>query len=487
MENKDPETEKIEENKEEVKKQYSAFFESIKTFLIDLLDIREGTDQKETIQKIKDGIQVKSHTAWILIFSILIASIGLNTSSTAVVIGAMLISPLMGPILGIGLSIGINDIDTLKRSLINLGVMVGLSLTSSFIFFSIPLFQEATPEILARTQPDVRDVLIAITGGLALIVALSRRKELTNTIAGIAIATALMPPLCTAGFGLATWNFKFFGGAMFLFTINTIFIALATFVIVKFLNFPMVRYINSEKRRRISQIASTVALIIFGFSIYLFYGLFKKNQYIQNAQKYIEVLGESTGAGIIKTEVDYTTRKIKIIVLGHNIKKAELPSWEAKLPLFGLRETTLEIHQDEETSKLIDEINTIKSSYIKNQELIATKEESIAQKDDKIRVLSDALEKIKKRQIPFSSISEEAKINYDGLKTISFSNLINTNFKTIDTIPVFYIQWYDSIQDIDRQEIQLKRWLKKRLELDSLKLYNLSAKNKLFLNSKKIN
>jgi len=320
MENKDQDNEKLDEHKKEVKQNYTAFFESIKTFLINLLDIREGTDKKETIEKIQDGIQVKSHTAWILIFSILIASIGLNTSSSAVVIGAMLISPLMGPILGIGLSIGINDIDTLRKSLLNLGIMVGLSLSSSFIFFSIPLFQEATPEIIARTQPDVRDVLIAITGGLALIIALSRRKELTNTIAGIAIATALMPPLCTAGYGLATLNFKFFGGAMFLFTINTIFIALATFVIVKFLNFPVVRYINSGKRRRISQIASSVALIILGFSIYLFYGLFKKNQYVQNAEQYIEVLGKATGAGIINTVIDYPKRKIKIIVLGKNIK-----------------------------------------------------------------------------------------------------------------------------------------------------------------------
>lgn len=478
MENTDQETEKLDEHKEGIKKNYSAFFSSIKTFLIDLLDIREGTDQKETIQKIKDGIQVKSHTAWILIFSILIASIGLNTSSTAVVIGAMLISPLMGPILGIGLSIGINDIDTLRRSLVNLGVMVGLSLSSSFIFFSIPLFQEATPEILARTQPDVRDVLIAITGGLALIIALSRRKELTNTIAGIAIATALMPPLCTAGYGLATLNFKFFGGAMFLFTINTIFIALATFVIVKFLNFPMVRYINSGKRRRISQIASTVALVIFGLSIYLFYGLFLKNQYTQNANEYISVLGKETGAGIIKTEIDYTTRNIKVIVLGHNIKKHELPSWKEKLNEYGLENTTLEIHQDEETSQLIDEINTIKSSYVKNQELIATKEETIAQKDERIRDLTDDLERIKKRHIPFLNISQEAKIIHSGLKAISFSNLIKTNFTTIDTIPVFHIQWNDSIPNTAAQEAQLKRWLKQRLELDSIQLFRYSELNK---------
>jgi len=484
MENQEQQQEeKLTAKKEDLKKGYDDFSNSIKTFLIELLDIREGTDRKETIQKIKDGIPVKNHTAWILIFSILIASIGLNTSSTAVVIGAMLISPLMGPILGVGLSIGINDIDTLKRSLINLGVMIGLSLLSSFIFFSIPLFQEATPELLARTQPDVRDVLIAIAGGLALIIALSRHKEMTNTIAGIAIATALMPPLCTAGYGLATWQLNFFGGAMFLFTINAIFIALSTFVIVKFLKFPMVRYINSVKRKRVAQFASLLALVILGFSIYLFYGLFLKNQFKQNAQKFITVIKEKTGAGIIDNDISYSTRTIKLVVLGKNIESNELAIWREKLPEYGLKNTFLEIQQDDETSKLLSEINTIKSSYVKNQELIATKEEIILEKDSKIRTLSERLNKLKKQQIPFIKISQEAKINYDGLKEISFSNLIKTNFERIDTLPVFHLQWYDSIQNTNTQEDQLKRWLKTRLELDTIQIFSSRASNKVAIDS----
>jgi uncharacterized membrane protein len=218
--------------------------------------------------------------------------------------------------------------------MVNLGVMVGLSLISSFLFLSIPLFQGATPEILARTQPDVRDVLIAIAGGLALIVALSRHRELTNTIAGIAIATALMPPLCTAGCGLATWNWKFFAGAMFLFTINAIFIALATFVIVKFLKFPMVRYIDSLKRKRVAQFASLLALLVLSFSIYLFYGLFRKNQFYQKAQEFTEIIKEKTGAGIINTEYNFERRKIKLVVLGKNIKSNELAIWTEKLPQY---------------------------------------------------------------------------------------------------------------------------------------------------------
>jgi uncharacterized hydrophobic protein (TIGR00271 family) len=158
---------------------------TLKQFLFELLDIKLDTDKKGTIEDIKDNISMKGHTAWVLIFSILIASIGLNISSPAVVIGAMLIFPLMGPILGVGLSIGINDIETLRRSLINLGVMVGLSLATSFIFFLIPIFRDQTPEILARTAPDVRGIFIAIAGGLALIIALSRRSKQTNTIAGV--------------------------------------------------------------------------------------------------------------------------------------------------------------------------------------------------------------------------------------------------------------------------------------------------------------
>ncbi len=464
------EEEKISERKKGVQKEWTGLLESIRIFLVELLDIREGTDKKETIQKIKDGIPVKSHTAWILIFSILIASIGLNTSSTAVVIGAMLVSPLMGPILGVGMSIAINDIDTLRRSMINLGVMVGLSLLSSFLFFSIPLFQDATPELLARTQPDVRDVLIAIAGGLALIIALSRHKEMTNTIAGIAIATALMPPLCTAGYGLATWNLKFFGGAMFLFTINAIFIALATFVIVKSLGFPMVRYIDSLKRKRIARMASLVAIVIFGFSIYLFYGLFQKNKFIQKAENFIAVIKEKTGAGIINSEVNYEKRNLKIVILGKNIEENELGVWTAKMPDYGLKNVSLEIQQDDKTSKLLAEINTIKSSYVKNQELIANKEETIAEKDARIRSLLEDLEKFQKKQIPFYQISQEAKINYEGIQSISFSNRIQTNFTSIDTLPVFQIQWYDTIENTSLQKIQVKKWLLARLQLDSIQV-----------------
>lgn len=217
-----------------------------------------------------------------MICSIFVASIGLNANSTAVVIGAMLISPLMGPILGIGMSIAINDIFTLRKSLINFGVMVILSVFTAFMFFWFFPLREESSELLARTQPDIRDVLIAFFGGLALIIARTKKGTIASVIFGVAIATALMPPLCTVGYGLSEAlignpnGMAFAGGAMYLFIINTIFIAIATFLVLKVLRFPMIRYVNSLKRKNTARFASLIALLVMVFPAYTFYKVYKK-------------------------------------------------------------------------------------------------------------------------------------------------------------------------------------------------------------------
>ncbi|WP_111709460.1 DUF389 domain-containing protein [Lutibacter citreus] len=447
---------------------------SIVAFLHELLDIRKDTDKKGTIEDIKENISMKGHTAWVLVFSILIASIGLNVSSTAVVIGAMLISPLMGPILGVGLSIGINDIDTLRRSLINLGVMVGLSLVTSTLFFIFPIFQNETPEILARTAPDVRDVFIAISGGLALIIALSRRTKQTNTIAGVAIATALMPPLCTAGYGLATWNLAYFGGAMFLFTINTIFIALATFVIVKFLRFPMLKYINSAKRKRIARTASFIALLVFAGSIYMFINLFQENQYRQNAQNLINDIKKS-GISIIdenENNIKYPEKSINIVVYGNKLTAEDLSKWESKLNDYGLKDTKLIVQQGVDHSDLRDDVKNLTDLYVQNQRIISSRDETVKEKEDKIKLLTKQLSKYEANEIPFIQISKEAQINYSGLSKLGYAKLIENNFNSVDTITVFNAKWYDSVPNVKQQQILLGKWLKTRLNIDSIQLNN---------------
>ncbi len=438
---------------------------NIKEYLSKLFDIKKGTSKAGTIQDIKDGISIRGHTAWILIFSILIASIGLNVSSPAVVIGAMLIAPLMGPILGIGMSIAINDIETLKHALVNFGAMMAISLITSFLFFSIPLFQEATPEIIARTKPDLRDVLIAIGGGLALIVSLSRRKEMTNTIAGVAIATALMPPICTAGYGLAVGELNYFLGAMFLFIINSTFIALTTFVILKFLRFPSVKYINLQRKKSIARVTTSVALLVLLGSVYTFYGLIQEKKFTQKANTFVEHL-KSEGFSIIDKDIDdfnYNDRIITVTVFGKSVTPEEQNIWKEKLVELGLPETKLLIHQGKDDSKMIEEVKQLRATYADQLKFINNRDATIKDKDLLIADLKKRL-----NELPFLQISQEAKINYNGLKSISYAKKVTTDFKSLDTLVVFSTKWYDSVPRTNEQYEKLQLWLKTRLELDTL-------------------
>ena len=464
---------KIIQSKQEAKKKIDELAKSSKSFFENLLDIRHDTDADATIKSIKDNIAMKGHTVWILGFSILVASIGLNVSSTAVVIGAMLISPLMGPILGIGLSIGINDIDTLKKSMANLAIMLIISLLVSFLFFSIPLFQKETPELLARTQPDVRDVLIAMFGGLALIVAITRPTPQTNTVAGVAIATALMPPLCTAGYGLAVNNIDYFLGAIFLFTINTVFIALATFVIVKYLHFPMVKYINSAKRKTISRFASFVAIVVLGVSVYTFYDLYKKNKFRDNIENYKIALKDKGYVLIDDDEkaINYNEKTLVLTIFG-KVNPDDRKKINDLKSDFNLKEVNLIIHGAIDDSKVINEIQSLREKFTESQKIIEGRDDYIKSKDERIHYLEKELRQVFKSRIPFAKISEEAKINYEELEELSYSKMVKTNFKSMDTINVFTLKWYDSIPKKQKklQQKKLHKWLKARLDLDTLQI-----------------
>lgn len=445
---------------------------NIKEYLIHLFDIRDGTSIPGTIQSIKKGILIKGHTAWLLMLSILIASIGLNISSTAVVIGAMLIAPLMGPILGIGLSIATNDAETFKKSLLNFVAMVVISLVTSFLFFSIPLFQEATPELLARTKPDLRDVLIAIVGGLALIISLSRRKEMLNTLAGVAIATALMPPICTAGYGLAVGNLNYFFGAFFLFIINTNFIALATYVILKFLGFKNVKQVGSKNQKLFLRIATFVTFIVFSLSIFTFYKLYEEKKFINSAKSFIELI-KAKGINVIDiddNDFDFKNNSITIAVFGKNIYADEKQELLQILNKVNLKDTKLYIQQEKDNSNFAEELDMLKKAYTNQLNYINLKDKTIQEKDLLIQQLKLTLDKNKSKIIPFEQLSKEARINYDGLKSLSYSNKISTNFNTIDTTIVFSSQWYDTIPNTDVQFEKLEKWLKTRIQENKIKI-----------------
>lgn len=252
-----------------------------------ILDFKSQTDRDSTIISIKNDVSVQGATAWILICSIFVASVGLNANSIPVVIGAMLISPLMGPILGFGMAIAINDIETLKKSTLNFIIMVLLSVFTAFLFFSFFPLREESSELLSRTKPDIRDVLIAFFGGLALIIARTKKGTVSSVIFGVAIATALMPPLCTVGFGLATRNFDYSLGAMYLFLINTLYIILATYLVIKFLGFPMINYANSRKRLLISRVIAFFSILMIIPALFTFFGVLNKSNFETSANNFI--------------------------------------------------------------------------------------------------------------------------------------------------------------------------------------------------------
>lgn len=260
---------------------------SIKAYFARMLDIRqEQENEQETIESIQKGVEFKGTNLWVLIFATFIASLGLNTNSTAVIIGAMLISPLMGPIMGFGLGLGIADFDLIKRSFRNFATATLFSVITSSIYFLISPINEAQSELLARTQPTLYDVLIAFFGGLAGIVA-SSTKSKGNVIPGVAIATALMPPLCTAGFGLATGNLYYFFGAFYLYFINTVFISLATYLVVRVLKYPKKVFLDKEREKKVTRYVGIIVVFTIVPSLFLSYRLVKTTYFNQQALNFI--------------------------------------------------------------------------------------------------------------------------------------------------------------------------------------------------------
>ncbi|WP_440881793.1 DUF389 domain-containing protein [Tenacibaculum sp. C7A-26P2] len=480
MEEKSTKKAVTEESKRAIKKDAKGLLENSKKFLIELLDFRDDTDQEATIESIKGDIAFKGATAWILICSIFVASIGLNANSTAVVIGAMLISPLMGPILGIGMSIAINDIDILKKSLINLTTMIVLSLLTAFFFFFLFPLKEETSELLGRVQPDIRDVLIAFFGGLALIIAKTKKGTIASVIFGVAIATALMPPLCTAGYGLAIGKFDYFFGAMYLFTINAIFIAMATFIVLKLLGFTMIRYVNSAKRKRIARLASFIAVLVMVPAIFTFIRVYKETVIMANYKLFIkEKVEANDNLWLQRQNIDKDSREIKLYFNGElspairSSLKNELKGYD-KIKDFSL-------HFNENSAKSLDDLSTsLKRAYAdldKKDNIINGLQKEI---DDlkltisglNSRIEQSALEK-NKNSVPFNSIMKEVKIRYSNITSMSFTNrLISKDFIKVDTLPEITITWNKKLPDsiILKKEKELKKWLKKELSLSNLEL-----------------
>lgn len=415
--------------------------------------------------QITSNIEFKGANVWILIFAIIMASVGLNVNSIPVVIGAMLISPLMGPIMGIGMALGINDTALLRRSFKNLLVMTIISIVASTAFFLLsPLNMEQPTELLARTNPTIYDVFIALFGGLAVIVEVCK-KEKGTVIAGAAIATALMPPLCTAGYGIANGKFFYFIGAIYLYFINSAFIALATFLMVRYLKFPLVQFADKTKQVKVNRIITLFTIILIIPSIYSAVTVIKQNKFSQQAKEFIKHNKAFRNGYIYSYDITHSaTRRstITIDIAGEKLSEQELAHLKRSIAKYNINPEQLIIHQ---TSTYVPEENG-NSEFMKN--IYEQNSMEIKKREDYIKQLETRLKEYKAMSIPSKQIEKEIKAQYPDIKslTLALGDHINGEEKIRTVVAVIKFERKIST----KEEFKLQRWLAARLDIPEVEI-----------------
>jgi uncharacterized hydrophobic protein (TIGR00271 family) len=440
-------------------------------FLRDRFNLEtDKADEQETLEYIRKGVEFKGTNLWILIFAIFIASIGLNVNSTAVIIGAMLISPLMGPILGIGTGVAINDLELLKKSFNNLVIATLFSVATSTLYFAISPLSTAQSELLARTNPTIWDVLIAFFGGLAGIVAGSR-KEKSNAIPGVAIATALMPPLCTAGFGLASGNMYYFLGAFYLYFINSVFISLATFLIVRFLKYPKKEFSDEARERTVKMWIGIFVAITTIPSTYLAYRTVENSIFERNANRFIAQELNFKNSRVISHDLhsDSEGQRIEVSLFGEPVSEELIENARKQLPNYNLANAELLVLQG--YNEGINEAtlaSSIKSGLI--EELYRQNEQSLKSKDEKIKLLESELTRIKTISNYTQELSPELKALYPNIRNFSVNQsfLMHLDSLQQDTVYLAYARF---ARKPSRTEIKkLDAWLKARIKSENVQL-----------------
>ncbi len=447
---------------------FKEFFRELWKRLKELVNIADDTDIAATVNNISKGVEFKGDNVWVLFFAIVIASVGLNVNSTAVIIGAMLVSPLMGPIMGIGLSIGIYDVTLLRKSLKNLLLMVVISLLASSLYFLVTPLSEAQSELLARTNPTIFDVFIALFGGLAGILAQSRKQEKITIVSGVAIATALMPPLCTAGYGIGTGQLRYFFGAFYLFFINSFFIALATFLMVRYLKFPKKKFINPVKEKRVKRYIFVFSVIVLVPSIFLAVDVIKQASFNSSAIQYVNDISKNVvmdGVHIVSSNKVYNKKgsEIQLSLVGKSLTNEQVAVLQQRLVDFGLKDTKLVIKQ-----AFGGELD-VKTQAAMLQDFIESKEHQISERDSIIQVLENKLSKVN-NNLPVKQIVSEAKVLYPDINELMFATAVKYNSHTnkVDTLPIVNVSWKSEYNDSLSQAVT--QWLSVRLEQPKLTL-----------------
>ena len=440
--------------------------EALRSFLRSRFDLSaDKASEEEVVDNIRKGVEFKGTNLWVLIFATFVASLGLNVNSTAVIIGAMLISPLMGPIMGMGLSVGINDFELLKRSLRNFGFMVLASIFTSTLYFFISPLSGAQSELLARTTPTTYDVLIAFFGGLAGIVAQSRKDRTSTVIPGVAIATALMPPLCTAGFGLATLQFKYFIGAFYLFFINTVFIAIATFIVVRFLHDSKKEFVDKNREMRVRRSILLIVLVTIIPSVVIGYRIVKRSLFENDVKRYVNTVFQFPKTKVIEHTGIYRPDNgesyVEIYLIGEPISDEMIENARLQMPQYNLRDVRLVVRQSGETDNL--NFSTLQTGY----------QELLSEKNIRIRELETKLSAFATDTLAVRDITVEMRTLVPDLHDVTLSKAVryNTDKTPADTLVLCVMHLNKGKKLAAGERERIEQWLRVRTKTDSLKLY----------------
>ena len=419
-------------------------------------------NETEIIKQISSGVTFHGANLWVLIFAIFIASLGLNVNSTAVIIGAMLISPLMGPIIRMGLAVGIDDFDLLKRAVKNYLVATVISVITATIYFMISPLSEARSELLARTSPTLYDVLIAIFGGAAGILALST-KDKGNVIPGVAIATALMPPLCTAGYGLAVGEMSFFFGAFYLYFINTVFIALSTFIGVRMLRFQRRTFADAAALRRVRTYIFGIVVLTMIPATYMTIQIIRESIQDNNTQQFVKNELSLKGTQIISHKRNDESKTIRIVAVGEPIGEDTIKKAQENLKEYSLEDYKLVIIQGSQAN------NTLRKEDLSSNSLADTKEQLITQ-SEQLSNLEKQLKKYWSYETLGKEVSKEIKAICPQVNTISLALVSEERTDTLATkhYVLALVGYKNALSTAEQQ--QLQRWLKTRSNADSLRL-----------------
>lgn len=439
-------------------------FAWLQTFLKGRFNLDEDTASRdEVVAAISKGVEFRGVNLWVLMFATMIASLGLNVNSPAVIIGAMLISPIMGPIMGVGLSLGINDFELLKKSLRNLSFMFIVAIVTSTVYFLVSPLSSNSSELLARTVPTTYDVLIALFGGLAGIVAQTRTDRNTTVIPGVAIATALIPPLCTAGFGIATGQLRFFIGAFYLFFINSVFIALATYLMVRFLRYEKKTFMDTDRERNVKRMMLFITLVTFIPSVFVGFRMVRVSIFEAMADKYVAQVFAFPHTRVVECEKHYATRhnpsQIELLLLGEALDDAVIDHARAQLPNFGLEKTELIVRQANKSDVL--DVASLQQSYT----------ELLDEKNRRIEEMKSRLERYQVTDVEVDDISRELGAILPDIAAVSLTKGVTFDNAGVprDTTLICVVTPRDSLQTLDCQT--LERWLRIRTKVEGVQIF----------------